>query len=297
MKPIALFCLLCAAHLAAQDENSLRRAFEGRNVRVKIDLPATSNGIDITWRRDPPLDFRSYSQRMKSFGISLHSGDTVMVTTVRVKGKNIEFQLGGGGYGTARDDKGDVTAPSIPKSNRERDLEKEIDRESDRDRRERLKSELGRLQDQRRREESRAQERARQEEFERKRDIEVKRLSAGSRFNLWFPDDRLKESVPTPQELMQMLGEWVDFSPINGSVAPQPPPEPPSRGGNVPMPGRLVRGISIERVHALLGPPASSRESRQQDLTTVSESWDTADDRTEVLFVNGVVVKYSIISK
>jgi len=84
--------------LHAQSEIVLRRAFEGSTVRVKIDLPATNEGVDIQYRGEPPLDFRSYLQRLNRFGVSLRNGDSVMVTAVSVKGKNIEFQLGGGGY-------------------------------------------------------------------------------------------------------------------------------------------------------------------------------------------------------
>jgi hypothetical protein len=305
MKILLLLCLTLALQVTAQDENSLRRYFEGGSVRLKTDMPAASSGIDINWHRDPPLDFRVYSQRIKSFGISIHSGDIVTVTTLRVKGKNIEFQLNGGGYGTAHDDKGDVPTPTVPKSNREIDLEKQISHETDRDRRDRLKSELARLQDQRQHEERRLQDQAKQEEFARKRDIEVKRLAAGSRFNIWFPDDRLKESVPSPQELMQILGEWVDFSGINSGAMPPPQPtmtmnapqQQPMQQQMPPSAARLARGISLDQVHGLLGVPSSSREARQGDLTTVSESWETADDRTEVLFVNGTVVKYTVVSK
>ncbi len=151
---------------------------------MKIDLPATNEGVDIQFRGEPPLDFRSYSQRIKRYGISLRNGDSVTVTTVRVKGKNIEFQLGGGGYGTFGDPSGSVSLGTVSKSRREQDRERE---NNDRWARE---VELS---------------------AQRQGDIEDKRLQAGSRFNLRFPDNYLKESVPTPEEVRGMLAEYVAF--------------------------------------------------------------------------------------
>ncbi|MFN5581990.1 hypothetical protein [Gemmatimonas sp.] len=45
--------------------------------------------------------------RIKEFGTALDVGQQVMVTKVVVKGdSHIEFQLGGGGFGTLSDDAG-----------------------------------------------------------------------------------------------------------------------------------------------------------------------------------------------
>ena len=114
MRLIFLSCLTTLA--CAQNEAALQRYFEGKQVRVKIDMPGTHDGIDLYWKKDPPVDFKTYSQRLKKFGVALRDGDTVRVTTVRLKQKNIEFQLGGGGYGTAGDDSGSVYLPAITTS-------------------------------------------------------------------------------------------------------------------------------------------------------------------------------------
>lgn len=34
-------------HVAAQSEEMLRKAFEGRRVALKIDMPGTADGVDI----------------------------------------------------------------------------------------------------------------------------------------------------------------------------------------------------------------------------------------------------------
>ena len=48
----------------AQDENELRSAFEGRTVVVKIDMPATSQGVDIHPEQERPLDYDRYGDRL-----------------------------------------------------------------------------------------------------------------------------------------------------------------------------------------------------------------------------------------
>src|SRR5262245_34653783 len=122
----ASFVIAAAGPALAQTESALKDFFEGKSVRVKLDMPATQEGIDVYPDARRPLDFSVYASRLKSYGVALHNGDSVMVTRVRLKEKLIEFQLGGGGYGTFGDDTGSVSSTSVPKSNREKDLEKAI---------------------------------------------------------------------------------------------------------------------------------------------------------------------------
>jgi hypothetical protein len=55
--------------------------------------------------------------------------------------------------------------------------------------------------------------------------------------------------------------------------------------------------MSVEQVRAILGQPTRRSEGRQGDLPTLTEVWDRADERFEVLYVGGVVVKYSTTSR
>src|SRR5687767_13151126 len=88
----------------AQNETILRQAFEGKVVSVKIDMPATQRGVDVYPLDQMPVNFREVAQRLKDNSTSLKIGQQVMVTKVLVKGNtHIEFQLGGGGYGTFGD--------------------------------------------------------------------------------------------------------------------------------------------------------------------------------------------------
>src|SRR5512143_2822405 len=65
MRPVHLVGLLLpfvsALPLAAQGEDELRDAFEGRMVTVKLDMPATSKGVNIRPQEHRPLDTREYA--------------------------------------------------------------------------------------------------------------------------------------------------------------------------------------------------------------------------------------------
>jgi len=124
----ALAILSLAAPAAAQNEAVLKKAFEGKRVTVKIDMPATSDGIDLRPESDRPMDAKSYGDRVKKTGIAIHAGESAVVTLVRVKKDIIEFQLGGGGFGY---ESSSVSIPHVEKSNREKDLERLVKDETD----------------------------------------------------------------------------------------------------------------------------------------------------------------------
>lgn len=275
--------LLCSA--SAQDEAALRRYFEGKQVRVKLDMPGTQQGVDIHWNQDPPVDFKSYSQRMKSFSKALSEGDVVRVTTVRVKSRNIEFHLAGGGYGAFGDDTGSVTPQSVPKSSREEQLEKSVKNETDQKRRDQLSRELGRLQSERQREEAYQRSRAAELQIAKQAIIDERRRNGGSRFNIWFPAGYLAESVPTPEQLMRALSEYVDFTPMSA---------PPERASHPPT---LRRGMSREDLEAQLGRPSSTSQRNEGSLKVETATWDSPDQVTTVDFIDGIVIKFSTTSK
>jgi hypothetical protein len=270
--------------LHAQSESALRQAFEGKTVRVKIDMPATNEGVDLHWRAQPPLDFRDYSQNVKRFGVALRNGDSVMVTTVRVKAKNIEFQLGGGGYGTFGDDSGNVSLGTVSKSRRENDLERDIRNETDRNRRDQMSRELSRLAADRQRENSYRRSQEQQLTLQRKRDIEMKRLQAGSRFNLRFPDNYLKESIPTPADLRQMLAEYVEFE------GAEPSREPVS----APLSNQVRKGMFTDEVYRILGEPSDTARSPLGEHEQIVATWLQGGGSTKVFFINGVAVKIAV---
>jgi hypothetical protein len=297
---------LIAAPAAAQSEQQLRQAFEGRYVIVRMDMPATHRGVDLYPTREPAVDFSSYSARLREFGVSLREGDRVMVTAVRVKKRNIEFQLGGGGYGVFGDDSGSVYVPTESKSRREKDLEKEIRDERDSDRRRRLQRELDALRRDRERENRDREAEKRELEARKRSEIADKRLDAGSRFNVWFAQD-LELSVPNPAELRRLLAGVIDFSgegprgpSLDDRHSTPPPPASDLRQGNgspSARPDDLRRGLSVDEVHDLLGAPTRSKPGKQGDLSTLTEWYEQGDRVTEVIYVSGVVVRFATSSK
>jgi hypothetical protein len=302
---VALVLTAAAAPAQAQTEWDLKQAFEGQFVVVKMDMPATQRGVDLYPDRQPSVDFRAYSARVREFGVALKPGDRIMVTTVRVKKKNIEFQLGGGGYGVFGDDTGYVYVPEEGKSRREKDLEKWVKDERDPDRRRRLQRELDDLRRDRERENRRARSESRELTAQKESEIASKRLDAGSRFNLWFEEFRLASRVPTPREVRLMLEQFVDFGDgppprpdsrqTDSRVAPPPPP--PAPRGDLARVSELRRGMSMDEVHDMLGEPTRNKGGKQGELTTITEWYDDGDRVTEVVYVGNVIVRFSTASK
>jgi hypothetical protein len=306
-----LLALALAAPASAQNQAALKKAFEGREVGVLMDMPASHKGVDLYLQREPELDYSDYAYRTKTFGIALRKDDRVMITLIKVNKKNIEIHLGGGGYGTWGDDTGTVSPTYVGKSSRESDLEKERRRTTDERRKRDIDRELSYLRESREREQRAAQREAEALTALKKTEIAGKRLDGGSRFNIWYADKRLEQWAPTPDELMFSLARYLDFGDgRNGDGVPGV-----SRGtaGNrlTPSSGRLGstppdvetaavalrRGMSTDEVHDLLGKPTRRRNTKQGDLEAVIETWETTDSVTDVTFVGGVVVKFTSASK
>ena len=172
----------------AQNSAALSQFFEGKQVTVRMDMPASQTGIDLYPDRTTPIDLGSYSNRLKSFGVSIRNGDTVMITKVKVKDKNIEFQLGGGGYGTFWDDTNTtVTATAAQKSQREKDIEDRLKWEDDYYARQQLMRELDYLRGRRQQQDTQNQVLAEQASEAKKIRLDAKRAQGGSRFNIWYP--------------------------------------------------------------------------------------------------------------
>jgi len=56
---------MSAGLTAAQTEDELKRCFEGRRFEVKIDMPASKNGINIYPEKSQLIDFSRYSSLIK----------------------------------------------------------------------------------------------------------------------------------------------------------------------------------------------------------------------------------------
>jgi hypothetical protein len=154
LKPVCasavVILLALAAPAAAQNEEALKAAFEGKRVAPRIDMPGTSDGVDVQGDARHALEYKEYGERLKRYGVAIRAGESVTVTLVKMKKDLIEFQLAGGGFGTFGDDTStSVSIPDAKKTERERQLEKDLDDEHDRDRRRSMQRELDDLRDRR----------------------------------------------------------------------------------------------------------------------------------------------------
>ena len=291
--PLAVLTMLAlAAPAAAQDENALKAAFEGHRVTVKVDMPGTSDGVDVRPDSRRGVDFGDYRDNLKRYGVAIHAGDSATVTLIKLKKDLIEFQLGGGGFGTFGDDTSTtVYMPHKDKTQREKDLEKLIRDENDRERRPRYERELDDLADRRERENRRIDiERERAEEIKRER-VAQSRLRGGSRFNIRY-DDRVPAGM-RPQDVMAALGDFVDFGGGQPTFEPPPPPMPPPPGGV----SGLRKGMTRMDAERMLGPAAESSQRRQGDLVTTTLVFIVGDEKVTADFIEDVLVKYTISSK
>jgi len=297
--PVCFVALSCAP-VFAQSESEFRDFFEGKSVIVKLDMPATQEGIDVYPDARRAIDFAVYSARVKSAGVAIRNGESVLITKIHVKDKLIEFQLAGGGYGTFGDDTGSVYTPSVSKSNRERDLERLVKEETDAARKRRLQRELDDLRNERAREDSRNKASASAAEEAKKARIATNRLHSGSRFNI-----RYTEGVPRglgPDGVMRALAEYVEF-PFAGNQRPAVP----APGGRVtaqpvlPEPGfgggAIRKGMTTAEVEDALGKPEKSTNRNEGTLRVVTAVYSRGDQQVTAEFVEGVLIKYSISSK
>ena len=166
-----------AAPLQAQNEAVLRQAFEGKVVAVKIDMPATQRGVDVYPLDQIPVDFREVAQRLKDNSTALKIGQQVMVTKVVVKkNSHIEFQLGGGGYGTLGDNTStDVSVVNQGETKAEKALRDSIKHAPGPTKRKQFEKELASLREERERENARAAAEAKQAESVMDANLRAKR--------------------------------------------------------------------------------------------------------------------------
>jgi hypothetical protein len=185
---------------------------------------------------------------------------------------------------------------------------------TDPERRRRIDRELSYLREERERDERASRREAEALTAIKQREVATRRLDGGSRFNIWYADKRLEKWAPTPEELMLSLASYLEFG-GNGDGIPgvlrgapgnrlaasgssQGAAPPPARPRDVESAATaLKRGMATTEVRDLLGSPTRRRSSKQGDLESIVETWETTDSVTEVTFVGGVVVKFTSSSR
>lgn len=274
----------------AQSEDNLRTFFEGKSVRVKIEMPGTEDGVDVYPGTARPIDFSKHATRLKRFGTALRRGDDVLVTKVKLKKDLIEFQLGGGGYGTFGDDaSSNVSVPSASKTEREKNLEKDIKKTNDPAQRRKMSEELDALRREREREDTRNAAEAAQAEQAKEANVRQRRLEGGSRFNLRY-DPVVPDDARTPEAVMRALAEYVDFSPLIGEPAAAPDRRAAGRVAE------LRKGLTVAEVDDLLGRPDAISQRTEGTLQVSTSIYHTPDRRITAEFVEGVLIRFTITS-
>jgi hypothetical protein len=279
-----------AAPAAAQNEAALKSYFEGKRVTLRIDMPGTSDGVDVHADASRAIDFNHYKDDLKRYGTAIRAGDAILVTLVKVKKDLIEFQLGGGGFGTFGDDTStSANIRLVEKSDREKQLEKRIRDEDDKERRRELQRDLDDLRDRRERENRRIMAERERVEEQKKARIADERLRGGSRFNL-----RYSGNVPSglrAEDVIAALAEYVDFhsAAVRSDVAPPPPP-----AGDISL---LRKGMLREDAEREFGRAVESSQRREGGLAITTLVFVIGEQRATADFVEGVLVRYTITSK
>lgn len=291
--PVLLAAL--TSRLAAQSEAALKEYFEGKTVTSKLALPGTEDGVDIYPGTARPLDYPKYADRLKDYGTAIRSGEPVTVTKIRVKSKHIEFQLGGGGYGTFGDEtSSNVSTQAAPKTKREKNLEAEVKREADPVKKRAMKEELDDLRAERERENARNRSVVAEAEEHRKQNVRQRRLEGGSRFNIRYPAGVPAEAL-APEAVMRALSQYLDFAQTQSATAPPSIPLQPAAPS--PRSGLPRKGMLLQDVDALLGPAAKSSERKEGTLRVQTREYATADGRVTAEFVEGVLIRYRVTSE
>ncbi len=287
---VILALSVIASSAAAQSEAALREYFEGRTVHVKQPMPGTEDGVDIYPGTAQPLDYSRYAKRLKDFGTAIGSGQSAIVTKIKVKSKHIEFQLDGGGYGTMGDETSStVSTQAAPKTRREKNLEAELKRETVAARKRAIREELEDLRLEREREDARNRAAVAAAQEHRKQNIRERRLEGGSRFNIRYRD-QLPADALTPASVMAALSSYLDFGRPDDDVAVV------TETGISRRAGLLRKGMLLQEVSAMLGAAAKTGERKEGTLGVRTDEYVTEEGRVTAEFVEGVLVRYTLTS-
>ena len=211
-----LILLLAAALPAlAQSQRELKRYFEGTDLVVRIDMPATKDGVEVRTNKAPRVNVKEHNKKLDRYGAAYRDGEVARVSQILIKKEKIILLLGQGGYnGRVPKSTGRVRIQPTPKSKEEAQLESELI-ELPRgfyEIRRIAEAELDHYRAEREEEDARRYEEAvKAADANRYRALETARR-AGSRFIIKFKKKN-RRTLLTPEGLTDVLREYVDFSP------------------------------------------------------------------------------------
>jgi len=85
-----------ATPVTAQNEQALKAYFQKRPITLRLDIPGSSDGVDIHVDQPRSLDYKKYRDNLKRHGIAIPYGDSSQITLIKLKKDLLEFQIGGG---------------------------------------------------------------------------------------------------------------------------------------------------------------------------------------------------------
>ncbi len=95
---LAVVALSSFAYGQETPEDRIKRSLEGRQMLVKMDMPAADVGIDIfVDNTDVSIDQDKYKKLIRESGVAIKEGSRPRITAVRFAGGGIELELDGGG--------------------------------------------------------------------------------------------------------------------------------------------------------------------------------------------------------
>lgn len=287
-----ILVILISSSLFSQSEYDLKKALEGKRVEVLIEMPATSKGINLYMNESSIMDFEDYSYRIKQYGIALYPGDKVLITKVKQKKRHIEFQLAGGGYGTLTDESAVVFAGSVPKKSRQKELEKLLDSDKNIPNRKKLENELDDLKRERRIEKDKAQRDADREQGSRETRIQDKRFQSGSRFNIRY------EHVVGSKELninsiYKALEKYINFNLNKPDLTNQNQSSTPA----LSSPTSLQKGITLDDAIKIMGVPNNLNTANECGFTKTTCDFEHNNQHIKGVFVEKILIKYTVSSK
>jgi hypothetical protein len=207
---------LCASVIAQQDsgEQRIKKALEGREVLVKMDLPAVETGITMTFDdAKVSYDEAAYKKLIREYGPAISSGTRARITEVRVSGRGIEIDLNGGGSPERDWFVGSVRLESpapLPRSNREMDLERQMQTESNAITLNSLRNELDSERAGRAAQDAQNQEAYQRVSRLRSEYIEANRKNWGSKIIVVI---RSRKSDVKMRDMVKSLAKYIEFLP------------------------------------------------------------------------------------
>ncbi len=308
-----LFFVVSPLETLAQSPGHLRQKFESKYVVVKINMPATKDGVDLRADRLPRIDQRKYRNKLRRAGTSVEQGEAIKLTFIKVKKKHIEVHLGAGGYGSQYVRK--VVYPAAPMTEQEVNLEAELATvgeeypEVKKAAQERLEG----LRAERAKEDEIINQKAAKETAAKREAVRKRALAAGSRFNLRFKR-RVPSHVLTTEGFEAALAESIEFSPqavaaarkrqeaekeeyeretqyANGESDESTPP------ADAQAVAGLKKGLMVDDVVELLGKPRNPEEWNEGRLLVKGYTFRSTLGSVRTEFIEDVLVRYTLSSQ